>query len=240
MSALNTFYKSLAPVNKLRHANWCVVGQNNFEFARHVHSMPLTAVEFPQAAREYVVVFAKAEQQVMPIVILGVKAGENLFVDEQGQWVGQYVPAFVRRYPFIFSTQDDGKTLTLCLDEDFSGLRQQPQEQGERFFDDKGEQTPYLNKVLDFLKEFQGHFLRTQAFGKKLADLDLLEPMGAQFKTPDGREGSLTGFFVVNREKLKKVSAEKLAELVETDELEMIYHHLNSLNNLQNTINRVK
>ena len=62
--------------------------------------------------------------------------------------------------------------------------------------------------------------------------------MGAQFKTPAGREGSLSGFFVVSREKLKKISAEKLAELVQTDELEMIYLHLNSLGNLRKTISR--
>src|SRR5690606_15437922 len=152
------------------------------------------------------------------------------------KWKADYIPAFVRRYPFVFSTSDEGKTLTLCLDEAFDGCRQNGE--GERLFTETEENSPYLNKVVEFLQEYQNHFRRTQIFCKKLEELELLEPMGAQFKTPDGREGSLSGFFVINRDKLKKVPAEKLAELAQTDELEMIYLHLNSLNNLRKTISR--
>ena len=151
-------------------------------------------------------------------------------------WQARYVPAFIRRYPFVFSTADNGETLTLCLDEDYDGCSSEGQ--GERLFNDAGENTPYLEKVVQFLRE--NHFRRTQIFCKKLEDLNILEPMGAQFKTADGRSGTLNGFFVVSRDKLKNVPAEKLAELAKTDELELIYLHLNSMKNLAETIKRVK
>jgi hypothetical protein len=234
MSNASPFYKNVTPVNKVRHANWSIVGSDRFDFAKNIHSVPLTAVEFPSASHDFAIVFAKNNDGVLPIAVMGVRAGENLFVGQDGKWKTDYIPAFVRRYPFVFSTSDEGKTLTLCLDESFEGARQNGE--GERLFTEAGENSQYLNKVVEFLQEYQNHFRRTQIFCKKLEELELLEPMGAQFKTPDGREGSLSGFFVINRDKLKKVSAEKLAELAQTDELEMIYLHLNSLNNLRKTI----
>jgi len=237
MSTAALFYKNVTPVNKVRHADWSIVGSNTFEFAKNIHSVPLNAIEFPSACHEFTIVFAKNNDGVLPIAVMGVRVGENLYVTAEGKWDATYLPAFIRRYPFIFSTSDEGKTLTLCIDEEYKGCSQNGE--GERLFTENGENSPYLKKVVEFLQEYQGHFLRTQAFCKKLEELDLLEPMSAQYKAADGREGSLSGFFVVNRDKLKKLSAEKLAELAQTDELEMIYLHLSSLGNLRKTIARV-
>ena len=236
MSNPSLFYKNVAPVNKQRHLDWSIVGSDSFAFVKTIHSVPLTAVEFPNACHAFAIVFAKNNEGVLPIAVMGVRAGENLYVGQDGKWQAEYIPAFVRRYPFVFSTSDEGKTLTLCLDESFEGCRQNSE--GERLFTEAGENSAYLNKVVEFLQEYQNHFRRTQIFCKKLEELELIEPMGAQFKTSDGREGSLSGFFVVNRDKLKKVPAEKLAELAQTDELEMIYLHLASMNNLRKTISR--
>lgn len=237
MTTSMLFYKNVAPINKKRHASWAITPSEGFGFTRGVNSVPITALEFPSASKEFAIVFAKSEEGVMPIVVLGVRNGENLFIDQTGKWLANYVPAFVRRYPFVFSTADDGNTLTLCLDEDYEGCSAEGH--GERLFNDEGENTPYLDKVVEFLRDYQNNFRRTQAFGHKLEKLDLLEPMGAQFKTPDGQNGSLNGFFIVSREKLKKLSTEQLIDLVNTDELEVIYLHLNSLQNLRDTIRRL-
>ena len=45
---------------------------------------------------------------------------------------------------------------------------------------------------------------------------------------------------VVNRDRLKEVSAEKLAELASVDELELLYLHLQSLHNVTDLANRAK
>lgn len=238
MSKSMLFYQNVVPLNKQRHAQWAIAATERFDFAREINSVPLTAVEFPSASKEFAIVFARNADGVMPIVVMGVRNNENLFVDEEGRWTSSYIPAFVRRYPFVFSTADEGQTLTLCLDEDYPGCSESGE--GERLFTDEGENTPYLNRVVEFLRDYQNHFRRTQAFGKKLDTLELLEPMGAQFKTPSGENGSLGGFLVVNREKLKNLPAETLAELAKTDELEMIYLHMNSMTNLRDIIKRIK
>ena len=174
----------------------------------------------------------------MPAVIIGVRDQENLYMKEDGTWHGKYVPAFVRRYPFVFSSTDEGKTFTLCIDEEFAGCNQDGR--GERLFDADGTRTQYLESVLGFVKQYQAQFQRTQAFCKKLKDLDLLEPMHARMTLSNGQQIDLAGFMAVNRKKLKEVPGDKLAELAGTDELELIYLHLQSIRNFTGMAERMK
>ena len=146
--------------------------------------MPLTTVEFRNAALEYAVVLEGEGESIMPDAILGAEAEQNLFVDEDDSWSGKYIPAFVRRYPFVFASNDDGKTFTLCVDDSFSGCNTEGR--GERLFDAEGERTQYLETILNFAKEYQAQFQRTRAFCAHLRELDLLEPMQAQFTLPEG------------------------------------------------------
>ena len=153
MSKTMLIYQKVAPLNKKSHANWGIKNSNTFSFARDINSVPLTAVEFPAASLEFSIVFAKSEDGLVPIAVMGVRHKENLYVDEAGKWQARYIPAFIRRYPFVFSTSDDGNTLTLCLDEDYEGCS--PDGEGDRLFTETGENSPYLDKVVDFLKEYQ-------------------------------------------------------------------------------------
>ena len=237
MSTQLLIYGDVQPVNKQRHAGWSVKAGNQFGFAQGVNSVPLMAVEFPNAAEEYSIVFAGEGDNLLPVVLMGVREDENLYVDSDGGWSAKYIPAFVRRYPFVFSSAGGGATLTLCIDEGFEGCNEEGR--GERLFDAEGEQTQYLNSVLDFLKEYQAHYQRTKSFAKKLVELDLLEPMGAQFTTPAGEKRTVTGFQAINRDKLKALSPDKFSDLAKTDELELIYLHLQSMRNFSKMLDKV-
>jgi hypothetical protein len=238
MSKTLLIYERAVPVNPARHAKCGVKPGDDYSFARDVNSMPLLAQEFRDAMRDYPIVFAGVDENIMPAVLVGFGEHENLFVDDAGKWNAKYVPAFARRYPYVFSSSDDAQTLTLCIDEECSGFNQDGE--GERLFDDDGEQTPYLKKVLDFQTEFQRLFTRTQTFCKNINDLKLLDPMQAQVKFGSGQEMTIGGFMVVNRDRLKEVSGEKLSELASVDELELLYLHLQSLHNVTDLANRAK
>lgn len=224
-------YDQVEVVNRERHREWSVKAGNTFEFARGVNSVPLMAVEFPNAAGEYPIVFAGSDTEVIPVVVMGIRDKENLYIDEEGKWQAKYVPAFIRRYPFVFSSSDDGSTLTLCIDENFEGCNQDGR--GERLFDVDGNQTQYLTNVLEFLKHYQASFQQTVQFCKKLKELDILEQMEATFTPPGGKPTVLSGFFAVNRAKLKALPDEKLAELAKSDEMELLYTHLVSMSNFR-------
>ena len=221
-------YETAVPVSSGRHAKASVEPGRGYGFARRINSVPLMAVEFPQAAPDYAIVFAQNGSDVVPVVVLGARAGENLYVAADDTWKANYLPAFVRRYPFIFSAADDGATFTLCVDEAFQGLNYLGR--GQALFDEQGRQTPYVDNVLKFLQEYRAQFLRTQAFCRKLVELDLLEPMRAEF-TFGGEQMSLGGFHAVDRKRLKALPGDKMVELAATDELELVYLHLQSMRN---------
>jgi hypothetical protein len=230
-------YETAVPVSHARHGNWSFEAGTNYAFCRNVNSVPVMAAEFASAALEYAIVFGGTGEVVMPVTVLGIRTDENLFLTKEGDWQAKYIPAFVRRYPFVFSSRDEGKTFTLCIDEAFPGFNQSGR--GERLFGDDGKPTPYVQNVLKFLQQYQLEFHRTQAFCKKLKDLNLLEPMQAQINLASGERMALRGFSVVDRARLKTLSAETLAELVRSDELELIYDHLVSMRNFATVRDRL-
>jgi hypothetical protein len=229
MSTQLLIYETVVPLTFATHRHSSVEIGRNFDFSGKVNSVPLTAIEFREATSEYPIVFAGNEQGVMPAVILGLREGENLYLSSDGKWDARYIPAFVRRYPFVFSKSEDEQRFNLCIDEQFSGFNGDGR--GERLFTDDGKPTPYVENILKFLQEYQLQFQRTERFCKKILELDLLEPMRAQVEMNSGEKYSLGGFMAINREKLKELPGDKLAELAKTDELELIYLHLQSMRN---------
>lgn len=231
-------YEQVKQISKTKHRNWSVKTGDNYDYAKSNNFVPITAIEFPSIARDYSIVFTGKGESLVPIAVMGVRENENLYISSEGKIDARYVPAFLRRYPFIFSSNTDSNTLTLCIDESFTGCNQE--NIGERLFDANGEQTLYLKKVLGFLNEYQLHFNLTKAFCKKLEEFGLLEPMSAQIKPAKGSNIVVTGFLTVNKRKLKALSSEQLQSLIKTDEMELIYLHLQSLRNLDRFAGKIE
>ena len=228
MSRQLLIYKSAVPVSAARHGDVSIEPNDSFAFSADVNAVPLMAVEFPRAAAEYAIVFTAEGETVMPAVILGVRNAQNLYLTPDSRWKADYIPAFIRRYPFVFSSSDS-KSLTLCIDESHPGVNRLGK--GNALFGADNKPTPYVEKVLEFLKEFQIQFKRTRQFCRQLKELQLLEPMQASVTTPQGEKIALGGFLGVKREQLRQLSGEQLEKLVKTDELELLYLHLASLRN---------
>jgi hypothetical protein len=223
-------YEDVTPVTRKAHGKLSLKKGKTYEFARETNAVPVVLSEFPAASGEFAIVFTEASEGVIPAVILGVRDNENAYVGKQGGWEASYVPAFIRRYPFVFATDEKAETFTLMIDRNYSGFNKEGR--GERLFDAEGENTAFLTNTLNFLREYQAHFARTRAFGNKLGELGLLEPVEARVPLPKDPNRRLTGFKIVNRDKLKALSGELLSQMSKTDELELIFLHLFSLRNL--------
>ena len=237
MSKQLLIYETAVPVSSARHRLASVEPNEGYAFSAGVNAVPLMAVEFLHAAAEYAIVFTAAGDEVVPAVVLGIRGDQNLYLSTDAQWKAKYIPAFIRRYPFVFSTSTDGKTLTLCIDESYPGLNKDGL--GQRLFGDDGQPAPYVDAVLKFLQEYQAQFERTRQFSKRIKDLGLLEPMQAQVVTPKGEKFTLNGFLAVNRAKLRALDGEALASLARTDEIELLHLHLYSMRNFDEVKNRL-
>jgi hypothetical protein len=229
-------YERAVPVNPGQHRDVSIKSGKDYGFAKNVNSVPLMAAEFDLSCAEYAIVFAGEGRDIMPSALLGVRDNENLYVDENGVWNAKYIPAFVRRYPFVFSSSD-GSRFTLCIDEDFDGVNRRGV--GERLFDAEGERTQYLQSVLNFLQAYQTQFEATRAFSRRLIDLNLLEAMQARFTLKSGKRMTLGGFMTVSRERLKALSGDALARLAASGDLDLIYAHLHSQRNFTPTAERI-
>jgi hypothetical protein len=237
MSKQLLIYESAVPINSARHGNHSLEPSPGYAFASGINAVPLMAVEFIRAAAEFAIVFAVSGDEVAPAIVLGIKGDQNLYVSPEGEWKAKYIPAFLRRYPFVFSNSPDNKTLTLCIDESYPGLNKEGR--GQRLFNEDGKATPYVENVLKFLQEYQVQFERTRGFCRRIKEMGLLEPMQAQVVTPKGNKMSLSGFLGVSRAKLRAMSPENLATLAKTDELELLYLHLYSMRNFEDVKDRL-
>ncbi|MBF0310499.1 MAG: SapC family protein [Magnetococcales bacterium] len=227
----NPMYRQPAVLNGNRHREWRLdLPEGDYGFAAGVNSLMVTGVEFALAAREYAIVFARGDAgQVVPVVMLGLSRGENLFLDGQGRWQGRYIPAYVRRYPFILAEDGDGK-LAVCIDEASPAWNR---ERGAALFGEGGEQSELLKSAVRFLSEFQAQYLKTERFINRLQEMDLLTEWAARALLPSGEALSLGGVLCVDEKKLLALPEQEVLDLFRSGEMAWIYSHLTSLANLR-------
>jgi len=230
-------YESAVPVSPARHAGVSVDVEERYGFSAAVNAVPLMAIEFARASPEYAIVFTAEGDDMIPKAVLGVRNEQNLYLATDARWKADYIPAFIRRYPFVFSSSADGQSFTLCLDEAYPGVNRDGR--GAALFDADAKPTPYVEKVLEFLKEYQLQFERTRAFGRRIKDLGLLEPMQANVTTAAGEKLTLGGFMVVSRERLHSLGGDELQQLARGDELELLYLHLASMHSFDKLKDRL-
>ena len=200
-----------------------------YGFVAQTNLVPLTVTEFAPAALSYPVIFIGDAR--MPVAVMALRGGENLFVSEAGEFRAEaYIPAYVRRYPFVFANDDAQKRLILCVDRDAPFIR----EGGATPMFVDGKPSSYVEQAMEFCNNFELERQRTDAFVKLLTELDLLDTREAMFtpRNPDGTAGApqkIAEYFAVSEDKLKALPAEKLAELRDNGALGQIYAHLVSL-----------
>lgn len=236
MTIQQLFYNNVVPLSPERHAGWHIRTLKDYSFTSRTNSVPLMTAEFLQASRSFPIVFAGSEEQLIPVQLLGVRREENVFLGPEGAWEGGYMPAFIRRYPFIFSNSAESENFFLCIDESYPGFNQQGE--GPALIDEDGKPSPFTDQILKFLGTFQSETLRTQAFCRKIKELNLLEPKVVEINGPDGNKATLTGFQAVDRDRLPTLSSEAIVDLVRSGAYELICHHLASLNNFDVLLGR--
>jgi hypothetical protein len=230
------YYERPVLLNRDKHRHRKVLPSTSYAFAQKANSLYLAGVEFNAACKEYAIVFTRsADGRTVPVAMLGLRSRENLFVDEEGRWRGTYVPAFVRRYPFVLA-ELPGQNAGVCIDEAFAGLNER---EGEALFDADGNNTPFLQNAMDFLQQYQREYVRTEAFCRRLQDAGLLREMNAKADLVDGRSFTVGSLLVVDEPKLMALPDATVLSLFRTGEMHLISMHLMSLSNMQGLVERV-
>ena len=233
--ANSLLYKKPVVLNKEMHgAKKVMFSPRHFFFASGVNSVFLAGAEFSAASKEFPIVFTKAAGKVIPIVLLGLREKENLFVDDQGAWDGSYIPSFIRRYPFGLAEAGNAEPKAVCIDEDYEGF---DDVEGEALFSGEEISTD-LQKVMAFLEEYQLQCNQTDSFVDRLRDNDLLTSFNAKVDMANGEKFGLKGLYSIDEKKLREVQDARALELFRSGELYWIYCQLLSLGNFGEMVKR--
>lgn len=231
------FYERITPLNRDAHRDLRFVpAQGDCSFASNASVIPLAGAELVHGAREYPVLFSGEGDSIGLVALTGLAQGQNLFVEPSGKWrEGVHVPAFVRRYPFIFatssgSTEGQPEEFTVCIDDSYAGFSTEETE-GERIFDSEGKETEFLQRTVEFLRQLQAQMQRTREFASRVEELGLLRSRDLQISDDSGGSYLVRDFRIVDEQALAALDAETLSELHGKGWLGWLYAHLISLGN---------
>lgn len=224
-------YQQLVPVSKDKHARKKVKRIDSFAFASRFQLASVMAHEFSRAAAIYPIVFVEDKEQgeYMPVVLMGIEEGENLYVDDSGRWHASYIPAVIRRYPFALAATGQANQFTVCIDE---GSPLVTDADGNALFDDKGQPTEVVENAKKYLAELQQMDVLTRAFCRFVREHDLFTPLKMQVRQ-GAAVRNIAGSFVINEERLGKVSDEVFLEMRRRGYLPVVYSHIVSLGQIE-------
>ncbi len=217
------FYKNPVPLDAQRHSDLSLKQDFGLNFTKEINAVPINLIEMPQICHFYPIAFSP-DDNATPVAILGLRDNENLFLNKKGEWAsGAYIPAYIRRYPFIFSEMPESDQLTLCVDYDDITV----EKDGDApFFDDKGEPTSLSKNALEFCKSYHAAARQTVEFSKALHDNDLLITRQAEIQIPNGRKINFSGFRIIDEAKLAELDDKKFLEFRKKGWLPFLYAHL--------------
>ena len=239
--AAPSIYRRPIALDPALHRRHRVQQLSDYSIAREIHAVPLTATEFPHAALEFPIVFVATggrdsggRPAMTPAALLGLEHGENLYLDGN-RWDARYVPAYIRRYPFLTAALPGSAGINVLVDEAWSGFGETA---GDALFEADDAPAPALRKAMDFLERYEHEAERTKAFCERLGRLGILKEMKADATLPNGEQVSVDGFHTVDEARLRAFPDDTVLELWRTGVLMLLQMHLVSIVNIRHLVNR--
>jgi hypothetical protein len=219
------FYTRPEPVRAENHAGMSVRPEFDYSFAAHVNTVPVTVPEFMMVARHYPIMFLGPE--CVPTAALGFNPQLNLFVDSKGEWTaGTYVPAYVRRYPFILLGAEGQEFLHLGID----GVAISSKPDSRPLFAN-GEQTETTKKAVELSEQFHQAYMFTREFSKALLDAGVIEERALEIETSPGQKTAIGSFRRISEDKFRQLPDATALDWFRKGYLYAAYFHLQSMNN---------
>lgn len=220
---------NIKPVTRSAYTDKRWQRYTSYAFAAADAIVPLVMQELPRAQLTLPIGFAIKDEQAYPVAVQGLQPGINLLVGTNGRWLGAYVPAAYRGYPFVLADTEDGKQV-LCVDED-SGLISDSA--GEEFFTPEGEPAKAIEDILAFLQQVYQERQRTLHICSVLHKHNLIQPWTIQVKA-GSEEKHIEGLYRIDEKALNLLEYEAYREVSKAGALPLAYCQLLSMQHLQN------
>lgn len=225
-------YAAPQAVHSITHRDIAVkAGEGSFAFAEQAPIVEITVDEFERAALDFPIVFVG--ETLQPYAVMGLEAARNAFVREGQYRPGTYIPAYLRRYPFVFARDEGSDALILCLDHASDRIAKAGEAGAVPLFEGD-EPTALTRQAVQFCENYEAARARTEVLVALLRDLDLLEGRQANHVGAEGAEPTLLlDYCAIDAAKLEALDAEAFQRLRAAGALPAIYAHLASQANWQ-------
>jgi hypothetical protein len=227
MTTVPAAHPRIVPLSRSAHAHKRWIPYTGYGFAMAQTLVPLVGLELGRAAASLPVVFAPVDKGFLPMALLGLDNGQNLFVGAGGEWLGEYVPAALRSQPFALGRNTQGQ-LILCIDEASPLVSDS---EGEPFFPQGDELAAGARKALDFLSRIEQGRASTLRACEALARHGCIVPLVFKVKV-SGVDRTIEGLFQAGEPQLGALPDEAFLELRASGALQLAYTQLLSLHKL--------
>jgi hypothetical protein len=222
-------------LSKTAHADKAFLKSSTYRHAAGDMFIPLLLEELPHVLPTITMTFRKHpdHQDTFEIgALLSVIPGKNLYVAPNGRWIGGYIPAAYRGYPFaILSEAGTGKP-ALHYNQD-SGLQvEKGDPDAQPFFADDGQLTPFMKNVLNFLEQCQRGKHITQIAVNALVQNQLLIPWEIKIIKADTQSPIEAELYRIDEPALQKLDAAVLHALSASNALYVAYAQIFSQHRL--------
>ena len=221
-------------LDNVSHRDLRIVTTRSADLGDDQMTAPVFLSEFRTVQAHYPIVFQQGanESGMHPVALLGLRNGENLFLDARG-WDAPYIPLTLERGPFMIGRA--GEQLMIHVDMDSPRIGRG---EGEPAFLPHGATTDYLERVNTVLGEIHVGVETMPIFVAALLRHELLESFVLDIAAADGSQNRLAGFHTINEERLAALDAQAVAELHKAGYLAPIYMVLASIAHLRDLIER--
>lgn len=214
---------NIVPVSQDRHASLRWKRPSSYAFTAKQTVAPLVGAELAAAVLVYPISFIQQNEVIIPVALLGLHAGKNLFVAADGRWLASYVPVIFRSHPFYLANTEDGQQI-LCIDEE-QDLAQDGE--GEAFFEN-GQPTPAVADIMRLLTQTEQSRAVTATACAELRKHGVVQPWPITLKT-GAEEKQLEGLFKIDEVALNALSDEAFVALRRAGALLIAYCQLLSM-----------
>lgn len=201
---------------------------SSYTFAAKDTIASLVAQEFPKAALSLPIGFVAAGEGFAPVAVLGLQPGQNLFVSLEGRWLGGYIPATYRGYPFLLADAEEGRQV-LCINDAHGAISET---EGEAFFGVDEQPTEAVKDILNFLNQVATNRLGTSKVMAVIQKHQLISPWPIKLQSATQQEQIVEGLYRIDEVALNSLPATALEEVRQSGGLPLIYCQLLSMQHL--------
>ena len=218
-----------------------------YSFCRSQTTLPLVAAELTKAAAAMPIALIRDQNtgHFQLIGLCSLDEGRNLFVAPDGKWLGGYVPAVLRGYPFGLARVENSEQVLLAIDEASGLVVNNSEANAQPFFDKQGAPADTVRQILGFLTQVDANLITTNRALLHLQEADLIVPWTITLNT-EGNTKNVNGLFRIDIDKIRSLNNNDFLKLRENDALFLAFNqsfstaHINIFETLSQIQNKME